>query len=267
MKYTCMMLCVLLPMMAQAQRVTVAYGSDPLQAMDVYVPSPAPQHAPIIFMVHGGGWTKGDKAFGNVVRNKSAYWLKRGFVFISANNRLVPAANPLEQVNDIARAVAYAQQHAGQWGGDASRMVLMGHSAGGHIVAMLGAKPSVLAEAGAKPVRGIVALDGPYRITEIMRWPHWDLFDVAFGKDRALWEAASPYDQLSAGGPPFMLVCSTQRFYSCYQARRFAKLGSEKNVAMEVVEQDLSHSQINDQLGLDGDYTARVSAFVDGVLK
>ncbi|HKU93926.1 MAG TPA: alpha/beta hydrolase, partial [Vineibacter sp.] len=94
----------------------VAYGADPAQRMDVYLPA-RPRAAPILFMVHGGGWAIGDKAGASVVANKIAKWLPEGFIVISVNYRLLPDAHPLTQADDVASALAAAQSKASSWGG------------------------------------------------------------------------------------------------------------------------------------------------------
>ena len=110
-------------------------------------------------MVHGGGWRRGDKASPGVVGEKAAHWLAKGYVFVSVDYRLLPDADPLQQAHDVAAAVASVQKRAPQWRADPRRMVLMGHSAGAHLVALLGAAPSLLAQAGALRPLGVVALD------------------------------------------------------------------------------------------------------------
>ena len=67
-------------------------------------------------MVHGGAWRMGDKAASNVVENKVARWVPRGVLFISANYRLLPEADALAQANDVARALARAQEVAARLG-------------------------------------------------------------------------------------------------------------------------------------------------------
>jgi acetyl esterase/lipase len=100
---------------------SVSYGDDPRQSFDVYTPTDATD-APIIFMVHGGAWIIGDKTSRRVVDNKVAHWAARGFVVISANYRMLPEANPLEQARDVALAVAAAQREARTWGADADKL-------------------------------------------------------------------------------------------------------------------------------------------------
>src|SRR5205085_12599850 len=98
----------------------VAYGTDPLQKLDVYIP-PNAKNAPVIFMVHGGGWNRGDKSSKTVVENKLAHFASRGFLFISVNNRLLPT-DPIQQAKDVARALAFAQSKAAAWGGDPAKL-------------------------------------------------------------------------------------------------------------------------------------------------
>lgn len=69
-----------LPAGARALR-DVAYGDDPRQRYDVYLPA-QPQRAPVILFVHGGGWANGNKDNPGVVENKAAYWLPKGYVLV-----------------------------------------------------------------------------------------------------------------------------------------------------------------------------------------
>lgn len=259
------------------------YGADPLQRMDVYLPDAfqpeassksrrgaahkSPVMAPVIFMVHGGGWRHGDKASSAVVDNKAAHWLARGYVFISVNNRLLPQANPLEQARDVAQALAAAQANALSWGADPTQFILMGHSAGAHLVALVHASPELVAEAGARPFLGTVALDtAAVDVSPIMQGRHFRLYDAAFGTDPAVWRAMSPTQQLTAAAKPILLVCSTRRDDSCQQADTLASRGAQLGVRVQVLRQDLSHRDINQQLGLPGAYTVAVDAFIDTLL-
>lgn len=120
----------------------IAYGSNPKQRLDVYIPRDV-RNAPIIFMVHGGGWRRGDKANYGVVQNKINYFLPKGFIFVSTNYRMVPEVGVMTESADVATALAYVQQHAATWGGDSSNLIVMGHSAGAQLVMMLTSVPEV----------------------------------------------------------------------------------------------------------------------------
>ena len=240
----------------------VAYGSDPRQRMDVYLP-PRAEGAPVLFLVHGGGWRHGDKAHGRLVQNKVAHWVGQGVVLVSVNYRMLPDAMPDTQARDVALALAQAQQQASTWGADARRFVLMGHSAGAHLVSLLAASPEGLRAAGAQPVLGTVALDsGAMDVVQTLQERHAPLFDAAFGADPAFWRAVSPQHQLRAGAMPWLVVCSSLRRVSCPQARQFAAQGQSLGVRVAVLPQALSHGEINAQLGLPGPYTGAVDDFL-----
>ncbi len=248
-------------------RVTrdVPYGTDPEQCFDVYSPAGA-KGAPVIFMVHGGAWFLGDKGAQGVVQNKAARWVTKGFVLISANYRLMPKADPLEQAKDVARAIAAAQEKAASWGGDRSKFILMGHSAGAHLVALVATTPALSAGIVTTPWLGTVSLDSAaFDVAEIMGSFHPGFFDRAFGKDPAYWKSTSPFYSLSAGARPFLAVCSSRRFRSCPEAKKFSEKAASLGVKASVLEEDLSHRDINWTLGGDGAYTEAVESFMGGL--
>lgn len=242
----------------------VVYGPDEKQRMDVYMPARGAIGAPVIFMVHGGAWRTGDKAASRVVENKVARWVPKGIIFISANYRLLPDADPLTQADDVILAIKKAQADAGKWGGDPAKFVLMGHSAGAHLVSLVSANSQKVYKSGVRPWLGTVSLDSAaYDIVEIMQSKHYRFYDKAFGKDPLLWKAASPVHMLSAGANPFFAVCSTKRPDSpCTQTRSFAEKGASLGIRVEISEQAMTHADINKNLGIPGKYTDSVEAFM-----
>ncbi|CAN5670509.1 hypothetical protein BH11PSE13_BH11PSE13_35330 [soil metagenome] len=248
----------------------IAYGPAPRQRMDVYLPA-RPDHAPILLMVHGGAWMIGNKAMPPVVNEKIAHWVRdRGFILVSTNYRLVPEVDPLTQAQDVALAMAAVQASAASWGGDAKRLVLMGHSAGAHLVALLSANPALAEAQGARRWRGTVVLDSAALDAEgLMQRRHPRFYDRAFGNDPGRWRAASPTAQLGTGTAalPMLLVCSTQRpDHSCEQSDSFARRVQSVGGVARVLPKDLSHAQINGELGLAGDYTDAVDAIIASLL-
>jgi len=245
------------------------YGPDALQRMDVYLP-PHPEGAAVLFMVHGGAWRHGDKAQERVVRNKLQRWVARpggqAMVLVSINYRLLPQAGPLAQVQDVARALAQAQRQAAQWGADARRFVVMGHSAGAHLVALLAASPQLRQAQGVQPVLATVALDSAAMdVPTLMRAPHLQLYDAAFGSDPQQWALASPLQQLRQATAPLLAVCSSRRRIACAQAERLVRQARQLGMRAQVLPEDLSHRQTNETLGLDGPYTDAVQAFMQSV--
>jgi acetyl esterase/lipase len=245
----------------------VAYGADPKQRFDVYVPRGA-RNAPVILMVHGGGWRIGDKRSRGVVGNKVRRWSREGIVVISVNYRLLPGTDPVEQARDVARALAAAQARLPEWGGDPAKVVLMGHSSGAHLVALLNAHPSLATSLGARAWLGAVILDSAaLDVVETMTRPHLRLYTQAFGADREYWREASPSHHLAAGAKPMLLVCSSLRRDSCPAATRFAAKATSFGVRAEVVPVAKSHAAIDAELGAPGDYTEAVERFLRTLVK
>ena len=245
----------------------VAYGTDPRQRFDVYLPA-QPVNAPVILMVHGGGWANGNKDNPGVVENKAAYWLPKGYVLVSTNYRMRPDTAPLDQARDVARALAKVQQLAPGWHADPSRVVLMGHSAGAHLVALVGASPTLWRAAGAQRPRGVVSLDsGAMDVPAIMARPRNPaLFKRAFGDNPDDWIAASPFHQLTRDGLPMLIICSSRRRGSCPQGRAMADKGKTLGVTMTVLPEDLSHAEINRELGEISAYTQAVGRYIAGLV-
>jgi len=254
--------CGIAPALAAPTLTDEAYGPAPEQRFDLHAPSGAGK-APLIMMVHGGGWAFGDKEMGRVVEHKTERWLPRGIAFVSANYRLQPVAPPLEQARDVALALAKIQKNAESYGIDRDHIVLMGHSAGAHLIALLAARPELLTEAGATPPQGFVLLDsGALDVPAIMNVRHFRLYDRAFGSNPADWTAASPLQQLHRASAPILAVCSSRRANSCAQAQAFVAKAITLGTTAEVLPLDKTHGDINAQLGEDPAYTAAVERFI-----
>jgi acetyl esterase/lipase len=244
----------------------VAYGADPQQRLDVYRPERNASGV-VILMVHGGAWLRGDKAMDRVVTNKLAHWLPQGHVFVTINYRMSDRQpDPMQEADDVARALAHVQAKATSWGADPARVVLMGHSAGAHLVALLSADRSIATRQGAKPWLGTVSLDSAaVDLVAIMQIRHLGFYDRVFGSDPAYWREASPLHRLSGAPPPMLLVCSSQRKIACPNAKAFLARASSLGARVTDLPEDLSHSQINERLGLPGPYTDAVDSFIRSV--
>jgi acetyl esterase/lipase len=241
------------------------YGNGAAQTFDVYAPLNA-RAAPVILMVHGGGWRRGDKAARGVVQNKVLHWVPRGIIVVSVDYPMLPDASPLQQAQFVARALAIAQRDAPRWGGDPRKFVLMGHSAGAHLVSLISAEPALATDQGALPWLGTVALDSAaYDIATIMQAPHLRLYDAAFGSDPANWATLSPIVQLRARIAPFLAVCSSLRSDSCPQADAFAGRARGFGSRVQVLPEAMRHGVINEALGQSSAYTSAVDGFLAGL--
>jgi len=245
----------------------LTYGEDPAQRLDLYRPATGVVGAPIVLFVHGGGWWRGDKAMPRMVQNKVPHWIGKGFVFVSTNYRMLPAADVLQQAEDVGRALAFVQRHAERWGGDPARVVLLGHSAGAHLAALITADATIATRHGAQTWQATVALDSAaLDMDAIMNRPHYRFYDPVFGSDPAFWREASPLHRLN-GKPaaPMLLVCSSQRDDSCQPAHAFAAKAMAAGGRVEILPLALTHAQLNEQLGMPGDYTDAVDRFLSSI--
>ena len=239
----------------------IAYGKSEKQVLDVYYSSINRQDAPVIFMVHGGAWKIGDKASKSVVKNKVAHWVPKGFIFISVNYRMLPEVRPLEQAKDVEKALLFSQHNVHRWGGSSNKIILMGHSAGAHLVSLVSTNHDIRI----KPWLGTVALDSAaYDITEIMsaQFPP-RFYKKAFGNATSYWKKASPIHTLKNKLPPFLAVCSSVRKDNpCSQARSFIEKAEEYGTDAQLLPVDLSHRKANVKLGSDYCYTRDVESFM-----
>jgi acetyl esterase/lipase len=138
-----------------------AYGAGPRQRLDVYAPRGAKGQAPVAVFFYGGSWDSGRRQdYGWVGRAMAS----RGFVTVVADYRIYPEVRYPGFLEDGAQAVAWASRNASRLGGDAQRVVLVGHSAGAYNAVMLALDGRYLSAAGVDPkaVRAMAGLSGPY---------------------------------------------------------------------------------------------------------
>ena len=242
----------------------VPYGEDPRQRLDAYLPGTA--GGPLLLFVHGGAWRGGDKRSPGVLP-KVRYWTARGYVVVSANYRVLPQAHPLAQARDVARALALVQRRASGWGADAATLVLMGHSSGAHLAALLSAEPALAREQGANPWRGTVCLDNPaFDVPRLMAERHAQLYDRAFGSNPAYWRTVSPLHMGARDARPVLAVCSRRGGGACAQAEAFAERAGRIGAKVQVQPVDKGHMDIDRQLGLPGPYSEAVERWIASVL-
>jgi acetyl esterase/lipase len=146
----------------------IAYGSDPVQKIDVYQPLPGAgdgraQRHPVVVFVHGGTWNSGARRDYRFVGEALA---ARGIVTIVVGSRLYPQVRYPDFLTDCAAALALALREAPHHGGDVKRLFLMGHSSGAYNAAMLALDARWLAaqDPALTPaaLAGWIGLAGPY---------------------------------------------------------------------------------------------------------
>lgn len=276
-----------------ASPIELAYGPAPLQKLDYYrpsvpapaasspqapiplqspavTPSPAPaQSSPLVVFVHGGAWNAGDKR-NATGQEKIDHFLAQGYAFASLNYRLIPSCTVEEQAQDVASALAFLLAHTGDLGFDPSRVVLMGHSAGAHLAALVGTDMRYLAAVGLGPdaLRGIVLLDGaaydvPYQVDNVGKMMQRTYLE-AFGKDESRQLELSPIHHADAPNVAAFLILHVQRPDSIAQSNALASALNAAGTNAQVIGFDgkglAGHLEINRRLG---DLTYPATSVVD----
>lgn len=237
---------------------TISYGSAPLQTLDLWRAAHAKGPAPLVVFVHGGGWKRGskDNATG---RYKAEHYPAAGYAFASIDYRLVPTATVEQQAADVASAVKALVDRADALGIDRRRIVLMGHSAGAHLVALVGTDERYLRAAGLSfaDIAGVIPIDGAaYDVPRQMKDGPAVMqatYKQAFGTDPARQAKLSPTLQAVAPNAPAFLLLYVQRPDGVRQAKA---LGAALEAGGSKVEHGSfpgeglqGHGEINRRLG------------------
>ena len=241
--------------------------------LDVYAPSESKDH-PIIVWIHGGGWRRGDKS---AVQHKPQAFVDNGFVFVSVNYRFVPDVTVNEMTGDIAKAIKWVHDHAGDYGGDPKTILVAGHSAGAHLAALVCTDESYLTAEGLSlsHIKGCIPVDtAVYDIAKQINGRgklRAELYTAAFGEDENGQKQLSPITHVAKdkGIPAFCILHVASRPDSTAQSQAFAKALTDAGVdATTVSGEDKTHGTINLELGLPDDkVTKALFAFLDGVVK
>ncbi len=236
---------------------TLAYGSDSLQALDLWVPEGATS-APLVLFVHGGGWKRGSKnnATG---RAMPAHMMAQGYAFASIDYRLVPRNTVEEQASDVAAALAYVLKRADSLGIDRSRVVITGHSAGAHLAALVGTDERYLKGVGLSfaDIDGVMPNDGAAYDVPVQMAAGGKFmgktYEQAFGTDPARQKALSPTLHAAAPNAPAFLLLHVQRPDGIAQANSLAealqRAGAQVEIGSFPGKGLKGHGEINRKLG------------------
>lgn len=266
---------------AQNMKANIPYAAEAheRQVLDIYAAADAAKQ-PVVFWIHGGGWVTGDKS---QVQVKPEFFVERGFVFVSTNYRLLPHV-PMETiVQDVAQAVGWVHQHIQEYGGDPQRILIMGHSAGAQLAALICTDHRYL-QAHQVPlsvIQGCVPVDGDtYDIPAIIetaetrrrvhgqpqaKYGHRE----KFGNDPQKHVNFSAVTHIATGKsiPPFLILHVADHPDTSAQAQRLAAVLRSADVPVTVFAgKQTDHSRLNANLGLaDDPATAALLAFLKGI--
>jgi acetyl esterase/lipase len=238
----------LIPSPALAKQ-TLSYGSDPAQALDLYQASGSGLHGLVVF-VHGGGWIEGSKNSGQLAAKLLNPY---GYTVASIEYRMFPQTDGQGEAEDIARSIAYLIQNAQTLGINSHSVALMGHSAGGHLVALIGTDSRYLSsvELDTSAVQVIITLDGVFELASSI--PNFSLAQgqQLFGPTKESWQRFSPVSLVGTMRmhPLFCIMHEDTNPRFTPQADLFVKtLKDHDEKAREGVANGLNHGQLYGEL-------------------
>ena len=226
--------------------------ADPdLNKLDVYIPE-GKKDAPVLFFIHGGGWTKGTR---KKFENLGKFFAGQGIVTVATGYRLSPKVQHPAHAEDVARAFAWTYNNIDKYGGRKDRIFVSGHSAGGHLAALLGMNESLLKQHKLElaNIRAVIPISGVFVIKGEGKETTW-------GKDAEGWKQASPMTHVRKNVPPFLIL------YAEKDAKQFHEQGKDlaealKKVGVEASSREMAgrdHGTIVYDIHQDGDVTAPV---------
>ena len=192
-----------------------AAKGDRRRSLDLYQPSDRASKPPLVIFVHGGFWLLDDDTY-RIGSGFAESLVREGVAVALLRYRLAPAARHPAQAEDVAAGIALLVRQAERYGYDSKRIFLSGHSAGGHLAALVALDPAYLARhqltpavlAGVIPFSGIYDLSLRPGIADDQR----DATERTFGKDPGVLEQASPIRHVSGAAPPFLLLGAQSDF-------------------------------------------------------
>jgi len=167
--------------------------------LDVYAPKEA-ANAPVIVFFYGGSWVAGKRRWYRYVGEALA---SNGVIAMIPDYRKYPDVQFPSFMHDAAQAVAWAREHAREFGGDAQRLFVMGHSAGGQIAALLACDKRYLADVNLVPrnLAGMIGVAGAYTFL-----PFVEHEPEIFGDDAHGRYDSQPINFVDGDEPPLLLL-------------------------------------------------------------
>ncbi|HUN98057.1 MAG TPA: alpha/beta hydrolase [Bradyrhizobium sp.] len=219
---------LLVPSSGYSIKRDIAYGADPRQKLDIYIPDGLRAPAPVILFIYGGSWQMGSK---DIYKFFGQAFASRGIVTVVADYRLYPQVKYPAFVQDTALAFKFVHDNIAAYGGDPAKLFLAGHSAGAYNVVMLDSDLHYLKEVGADPawIRGVIGIAGPY---DFLPLKDPKLIDI-FGGDRVA--ATQPINYIDGKRAPMLLAYGTadqtvRPTNSINMAAKLRSFGSEVEV-------------------------------------
>lgn len=222
--------------------------------LDVYYPENTEEAKDVLVFIHGGSWNSG---------KKEIYWwlgknmARKNVVSVIINYSLSPESQYEKMASDCAMAIKWVRDSIAMFGGRKDRIFVMGHSAGGHLAALINNDPRFFANAGiSNPINGVILNDGfgldMYEyLTVAEPDKRTEEFLDAFTKDQETWKIASPMYYLQNVFKPFLIFVGEHTYQAIkLQSKRLYDelLKSNKPIEMKYIKRKRHKGMINQMI-------------------
>ncbi len=185
-----------------------ATGKIPDQELNIFEPDKPKSPKDVLIFIHGGNWNSGKKSqYSLIGRN----WTKKDIVYVIIDYPLSPSATYKEMAEYSAKSVKWVKENIQNYGGNPDRIFLSGHSAGGHLAALISIDDQYFQKLGmANPIKGLILIDAAgldmygYLLEE--KFSNGNTYLKTFTPDQKNWKDASPLYHLHKGMPPMTIL-------------------------------------------------------------
>jgi acetyl esterase/lipase len=204
------------------RKKNIVFDSAHKLKLDVYSPEKIGTVRPVLVFIHGGRWNSGKKSqykfFGRRLANK-------GVVTVIPDYRLSPRTDYRGATTDIAMALKWTKEHIGDYGGDSSKIFISGHSAGGHLAALVSLDRHYLDSLNVPdPISGTILIDAfgldMYSFLSNESLKKHRTYYAMFGRNPDNWKNGSPMFHLKANMDPFLMFVGTKTYPVIYEGNK-----------------------------------------------
>lgn len=192
----------------------IIYNTEHQLKLDVFAPKKIKEPTDVFIFIHGGNWIHGEKSTYKLLGKTMA---KNGVTTVVIDYRMGAAITYEMMATDAAKAIKWTKENISAYGGDSSKLFVSGHSAGGHLAALVATDDTYFKKLNMNnPLKGVILIDAfgldmyaylknSTAITDSIYFP-------TFSKTEEVWKNASPINHLHTGIPPFLIFLGTHTY-------------------------------------------------------
>lgn len=191
-------------------------ANKPAQTLNIFSPQKSAQLKEVLIFVYGGSWNSGRKEIYNFFGTR---WARKDVVTVVVDYPKTPKAGYDEMAIDVAKAVKWVKENIKNYGGNPDKIFISGHSAGGHLAALVAIKKEYFSRVGiANPLKGIILIDAAgldmYGYLKSENFEPGNSYLNTFSNDPKIWKEASPIYFLHKDMPPLLIYRGSRTYPS-----------------------------------------------------